>query len=106
MAAVESEEFLQEQQEHSEIKTAIVTGYFKAWSDVMIAVQKRHPEYSQTLVYMDLFSGPGKFGDGKESTPLLIMRQAIEKLELRDRLVAIFNDKIEKNAIALDAAIN
>ncbi len=105
MAAVESDEFFREQQEHSEIKAAIVSDYFSAWSGVMIGVQKRYPDRGQTLVYMDLFSGPGKYDDGTESTPLLIMRQAIEKPDLRDRLVAIFNDKLEKNAAALDGAL-
>ena len=106
MAAVESDEFFEEQQEHSQIKAAIVADYFWAWASVMIGVQNRYPERTKALAYIDLFAGPGKYKDGTESTPLMIMRLALSKPELRDRLVTVFNDKLKKNSVALEAAIN
>ena len=47
---------------------------------------------------MDLFAGPGKYEDGTESTPLLILRKAIENPEICERLVVIFIDK-DKEAV-------
>ena len=88
MPTVDSDEFFEEQQEHSQIKACIVAEYFWAWAGVMIGVQNRYPQHSKRLAYIDLFSGPGKYDDGTESTPLLIMRHALSKLDLRDRLKA------------------
>ena len=106
MPTVDSDEFFEEQQEHSQIKACIVAEYFWAWAGVMIGVQNRYPQHSKRLAYIDLFSGPGKYDDGTESTPLLIMRHALSKPDLRDRLVTVFNDKKSKNTAALELAIN
>ncbi len=105
MATIDNAEFFREQQEHSEIKAAIVSGYFSAWSGVMIGVQNLYPNRGKTLAYIDLFCGPGKYADGTESTPLLIMRQALEKEDLCERLVTVFNDKERENTAALEAAL-
>lgn len=105
MTATESDDFFHEQQDHSQIKAAIVADYFWAWASVMIGVQNRFPGKTKALAYIDLFSGPGKYRDGTESTPLMIMRLAVSKPELCDRLITVFNDKSEKNSLALDAAI-
>jgi len=48
--------------------------------------------------YIDLFAGPGRYKDGTQSTPSIILTNAIEKQDLRERLVAIFNDKDEQNS--------
>lgn len=106
MPAVTSEDFFKEQEEHSRIKACIVTDYFWAWAQVMIGVQNRYAGSRKLLAYVDLFAGPGKYDDGSESTPLMIMRTALEKLELCERLVTIFNDKDERNTAALRAAIS
>lgn len=69
-------------------KIGIVSDYFGAWSNV-IANAARH---TATLTYLDLMSGPGRYDDGTPSTPIRIIERAIENPNLRDRLVAIFND--------------
>lgn len=104
MPTVDSDEFFKEQQEHSYIKSCVVSDYFWAWASVMIGVQNRYPNRPKRLAYIDLFCGPGKYDDGVESTPLLIMRQVLTKPELRDRLITVFNDKKPKNTAALEAA--
>ena len=55
---------------------------------------------------MDLFAGPGRYDDGTQSTPLLILEMAIKTPKFRDRLVTIFNDKDEGNTNSLQQAIN
>lgn len=97
--------FFEEQKEQSLVKSTIVAKYFDVWSNVIISTQKRYPQYSQKIAYIDLFAGPGRYKDGTQSTPLRILSNAIEKPDLRERLVAIFNDKDEKNSKVLEKTI-
>ena len=97
--------FFEEQKEQSLVKSTIVAKYFDVWSNVIISTQKRYPRHSQKIAYIDLFAGPGRYKDGTQSTPLKILTNAIEKPDLRKRLVAIFNDKDEKNSKALEKTI-
>jgi three-Cys-motif partner protein len=83
-----STSFFTEQSEASEVKATIVSKYFGAWAKIMMG--RRNVE---NINYIDLFAGPGRFQDGKMSTPLMVLEQAINHDKLRDRLVAIFNDK-------------
>ncbi len=98
--------FFQEQQEQSLVKSTIVAKYFDIWSNVIINTQKRYPLRSQKIAYIDLFAGPGRYKDGAQSTPLRILINAIKKPDLRERLVAIFNDKDEKNSKVLEKTIS
>jgi len=97
--------FFNEQKEQSLVKSVIVSKYFDVWARVIINAQKRYPDKPQKIAYIDLFAGPGRYKDGSQSTPLRILTNAIEKQDLRERLVAIFNDKDEKNAKTLEKAI-
>ena len=97
--------FFEEQKEQSLIKSTIVAKYFDVWANVIISTQKRYPQHSQKIAYIDLFAGPGRFKDGSMSTPLRIINNAIEKIDLRERLVAIFNDKDENNSNDLQRTI-
>jgi three-Cys-motif partner protein len=97
--------FFEEQKEQSLIKSTIVAKYFDVWANVIISTQKRYPQHPQKIAYIDLFAGPGRFKDGSMSTPLRIINNAIEKTDLRERLVAIFNDKDENNSNNLQRTI-
>jgi len=98
--------FFEEQKEQSLVKSTIVAKYFDVWSNVIINTQKRYPQHSQKIAYIDLFAGPGRYKDGTQSTPLKILINAIKKPDLRERLVAIFNDKDEKNSKVLEKTIS
>ncbi len=98
--------FFEEQKEQSSVKSTIVAKYFEAWANVIISTQKRYPNRSQKIAYIDLFAGPGRYKDGTQSTPLKILTNAIEKPDLQERLVAIFNDKDEKNSNTLQNIIS
>ena len=97
--------FFEEQKEQSLVKSTIVAKYFDVWANVIVSVQKRYPRHKQKIAYIDLFAGPGRYEDGTQSTPLKILTNAIEKPDLRERLVAIFNDKDENNEKALEKTI-
>lgn len=97
--------FFEEQKEQSLIKSTIVAKYFDVWANVIINTQKRYPQHSQKIAYIDLFAGPGRFKDGSMSTPLRIITNAIKKIDLRERLVTIFNDKDENNSNDLQRII-
>ena len=98
--------FFEEQREQSLVKSTIVAKYFDIWSNVIINTQKRYPQHPQKIAYIDLFAGPGRYKDGAQSTPLRILTNAIKKPDLRERLVAIFNDKDEKNSKVLEKVIS
>ena len=97
--------FFEEQKEQSLIKSSIIAKYFDVWANVIISTQKRYPQHSQKIAYIDLFAGPGRYKDGTQSTPLKILTNAIENSDLRNRLVAIFNDKDENNSKKLEKTI-
>lgn len=98
--------FFDEQKEQSLVKSTIVAKYFDVWANVIISTQKRFPNRSQKIAYIDLFAGPGRYKDGTVSTPLKILTNAVEKEDLRTRLVAIFNDKDETNSQELEKTIS
>lgn len=92
----EEEDFYDAQSPASQIKTRIVTKYFKFWSGVMIGNLKRTG--GKHLAYMDFYCGPGTYKDGSPSTPVLILTEAAKTPALREMLVTLFNDK-EKDHI-------
>ena len=98
--------FFEEQKEQSMVKTIIVSKYFDVWANVIISTQKKYPQHTQKIAYIDLFAGPGRYKNGSQSTPVKILTNVIAKPDLRDRLVAIFNDKDENNSETLQATIN
>ncbi|MGO9137229.1 MAG: three-Cys-motif partner protein TcmP [Syntrophales bacterium] len=97
--------FFDEQTEQSLVKATIVAKYFDAWASVIIATQKRNPQVPQKIAYIDLFAGQGRYKDGSQSTPLKILQNAIQKPDIRDRLVTMFNDKDEDNVRSLGKGI-
>lgn len=99
--------FFDESSDQSQVKSAIVTKYFWAWARVIIGAQNHLPENAdKRIAYIDLFAGPGRYKDGTTSTPLLILKKAIEDADMRQRLITVFNDKDEKNTKPLSEAIN
>lgn len=96
--------WFKEQEEQSEIKAVIVTKYFWAWAKVMVANARRFG-FHDRIAYIDLFAGPGRYEDGAESTPLLILRHAIEDERMSQMLVAVFNDKNEQLGLDLETNI-
>jgi len=100
---MELTDFFEEQRQQSLIKSEIVRKYFWAWSKVIIPSAKK---YSGKIAYIDLFAGPGFYGDGSKSTPILILERAIQESDLRNMLVALFNDANPEHAASLARAIN
>lgn len=96
-----TDDFFEEQSEQSHVKTTLVTKYFGAWATIMMA--QRHTD---KIAYIDLFAGPGRYNDGTPSTPLIILRRAVEDTRLQQRLVIIFNDKESKHANSLQQEID
>ncbi|MDX2059738.1 MAG: three-Cys-motif partner protein TcmP [Gemmatimonadales bacterium] len=97
------ETFFDEQTEQSEVKAALVAKYFPAYMRVIASAQKRYG--GDRIAYIDLFAGPGRYKDGANSTPVKIIEQAIANDDMRQRLVAIFNDKDEDNVRSLEASL-
>lgn len=98
-----SENFFDEQSEQSEIKATLVAKYFPAYMRVIASVQAKVG--GNRIAYIDLFSGPGRYKDGAKSTPVKIVEQAIADPDMRQRLVALFNDKDEANVRSLEAEL-
>ena len=94
--------FFDEPSEHSQIKAAIVSKYFWAWTRVIIPRAKRR---ANRVAYIDLFAGPGRYEDGTKSTPLLVLEKAIQDTHLQEMLVTIFNDKNSDHSRSLEQEI-
>lgn len=86
MAVVEG--FFEEQTTPSKVKADIVAKYFSAWANVLASTSINQ------MVYLDLFSGQGRYDDGSPSTPLLVTENAINHTNknVHGKLQLIFND--------------
>lgn len=98
---MDSDGFFREQSQQSEIKSQIVSNYFTIWAKII--TQARKPEQ---IAYIDLFSGPGIYEDGTESTPLKVLNKAIADRVIADRLQCYFNDKDKANIEKLEDVIS
>jgi three-Cys-motif partner protein len=92
-------QFFDEQEEQSRVKTEIVVAYFGAWATIMAAQSPR-------LAYIDLYAGPGRFADGSESTPLLIIKRILASPALSRATATIFNDSDRQFCSRLQAEID
>ncbi|MBI4830819.1 MAG: three-Cys-motif partner protein TcmP [Candidatus Lindowbacteria bacterium] len=97
-----AQNFFEETTDQSEVKRTIVLKYFLAWAKVIMAVVRKH---DKRIAYVDLFAGPGCYKDGANSTPLLILEQAVADKDLRQMLVTVFNDRDAQNARLLHESI-
>jgi three-Cys-motif partner protein len=90
--------------EQSIVKARIVVSYFTAWSNVMKGVLSGS-NTPRKMAYVDLFAGPGAYEDGTETTPLLILRKAVDDSFLKGHLAAFFNDKDAESIESLECRI-
>jgi len=95
--------FFEEMREQSQVKATIVSEYFWLWAKIILAANKGNP--NRTIAYIDLFAGPGRYKDGTESTPLLVLKKAIADPDIRGHLVTIFNDSDRQAKQSLEREI-
>lgn len=99
-------DFFEDQpQEHSLIKSNIVVDYFCAWATIITKNRRKRPRLEQRVCYADLYSGPGYFKDGTESTPLRIVREVIGNPKFLEIVECVFNDGDEEMAARLRVAL-
>lgn len=94
--------FFETPSEQSRIKIEIVVEYFKSWSNVI----KNKWSKNIPIGYVDLYSGPGIYEDGTDSTPIRLVKYVMTQPDLLDRMVFLFNDGDEDNIIKLRKNIN
>jgi three-Cys-motif partner protein len=95
--------FFEQQKEQSLVKAEIVTKYFWKWAGIMIPQAKK---WRTKIAYIDLFCGLGVYEDGSDSTPILILKKAINDPNMQELLVTIFNDCDDNNTKSLKEAID
>lgn len=84
-----TDDFFDFQSPASQVKARIVAEYFKRWASIMV-------KHAQRLLYVDLYSGPGKYGDGNPSTPLLVVQHAVGNAKLAEVVQFLFNDRSDE----------
>ena len=77
--------------------------YFWSWAKIIIPTAKRS---KNKIGYVDLFAGPGRYEDGTDSTPLLVLKKASEDDDIRNMLVSVFNDMKFEHVQDLQDAID
>jgi three-Cys-motif partner protein len=80
------EDFFEEPLEQSKVKSQIVAKYFDAWAQIIASRANK-------VAYVDLFAGQGYYEDGTDSTPLLVLKKAIENPRIGQKLLSEFNDQ-------------
>ena len=96
-------QFFDEPREQSQIKARIIEKYLWAWANVVIPTAK---QMGNRILYIDLFAGPGRYDNGTLSTPLLVLRKAIDDRNMRNMLVTFFNDRNADSVGKLRTAID
>ncbi len=79
-------DFWAKQQKHSLVKTEIAVEYFSRWANILKG-------YGDSLTYLDLCSGRGRYKDGTPSTPLRILDAAIVDSTIRQQLSCFFYER-------------
>lgn len=95
------DEFYEEIREQSEIKTRIVAEYFSIWAKIMSSKDR-----TDRLAYIDLFAGPGRYGDGSKSTPIKVLEYILSEPKLRQMMVTMFNDANPEYVGSLQLALS
>jgi len=91
--------FFADQTEQSKVKAQIVSSYFTAWARVM------RNNWTGNMGYIDLFCGPGIYGDNMPAAPLKIIEQVLSDQELSRRMLFVFNDQDSNNIETLKRVI-
>lgn len=73
------DDFFEAQTAASELKARIVEKYFATWASIVSRATLQMPD--KRLAYVDLFCGPGRYGDNQKSTPLLVLERAVGDLQ-------------------------
>ena len=94
----ENEKFYEKQTEQSSVKEKIVSSYFTAWLRVL-------KKWGTPLGYYDLFCGPGRYVDQKETAPLFIVKEVLNDSTLAPRMHLYFNDENPQNVHLLQRNI-
>jgi three-Cys-motif partner protein len=82
------------QTEQSRVKAEIITKYFASRAKIISGAG------ATKMVYVDLYAGRGRYEeDGAESTPLMVLRRAIDDPSIRKSLATIFNDKMHADIL-------
>ena len=84
-----SDTFFASQTLRSQIKSFVVGDYYREWGHIIA----RGRRSGGVMGYVDLFSGPGIYGDGAESTPLMVLRKTLDSQVLSEQVQLVFNDK-------------
>jgi len=87
-------------EDHTKAKHEILRNYLAAWFPIL-------SRYSQRIVYIDGFAGPGVYSGGEPGSPVLAIKTAYEHL-LKDRfkeIVFFFIEKREDRAVSLKEAL-
>lgn len=95
----ENEVFFSDQTEQSATKAHIVSSYFTAWSRVI-------KKWDCKMAYIDLFCGPGRYGDNKPSAPVQIIQSTLNDPVLIEKMMFLFNDYDTANIDSLQKEIS
>src|SRR5205807_8818420 len=82
-----SKQFYAQQTAQSKVKAEIITKYAASRAEIITGAG------ATKAVHLDLWAGRGRYDDGAESTPLMVLRNAIADGVVRRSLMTIFNDK-------------
>ena len=85
-----TDDFFVEQKTKSKIKTLIVSEFFKAYYSILDNAKQLEKGFN----YIDLFSGPGVYDDGSNSTPAVLL-DIIDKsqTDIVEKIQMVFNDE-------------
>jgi len=97
-----SGKFFEEQSEASAVKARIISNFFSSWANIVVPTAQSK---GQKIAYIDMYCGPGRYGDDQKSTPLIVLEKAIANPRVAANLVTIFNDEDPAHVQKLEAEV-
>lgn len=103
MAGISPSDFFRQTRSQSEVKSEIMSEYFKTWASILLRGQRFIP--IQNLLYLDLYAGKGYYDDNKPSTPIKVLNSIHADVLFNEKIKTFFNDDDDEIVHALDQNI-
>lgn len=87
-------QFFEDPIEQSSVKGSITSLYFYRWANIILGAAAQRDEDTD-IAYVELFSGPGRYRNGRPSTPVMVMTEAARNPKIAARITAIFVEERE-----------
>jgi three-Cys-motif partner protein len=90
---------------HTLAKHAILARYLDAWFPILAHSAAVHKSGRPEVLYIDAFAGPGRYSKGEDGSPIIAIKRAMRRQQLRAPVRLLFVESDEPTHAHLTAVI-